>query len=37
MMLMGLTREIKPGEKITLHLTFAKASEITTEAEARTE
>ncbi len=36
MMLMGLTREIKPGEKITLHLTFAKAGEITTEAEART-
>ena len=37
MMLMGLTREIKPGEKITLHLTFAKAGEITTEAEARTQ
>ena len=37
MMLMGLTREIEPGEKITLHLTFAKAGEITTEAEARTQ
>lgn len=37
MMLMGLTREIKPGEKITLYLTFAKAGEITTQAEARTE
>lgn len=34
-MMVGLTREIKPGEMIVLKLTFAKAGEVDVEAEVR--